>query len=74
MKLEDIKSLTEFNIKMTDEKGKKGYHWSKSLGISIQNKDTNSTIKEIIRMCRINKLQLYMKIKLKNSNLEEIII
>ena len=74
MKLEDIKSLTEFNIKMTDEKGKKGYHWSKSLGISIQNKDTNSTIKEIIRMCRINKLQLYMKIKLKNSDLEEIII
>ena len=41
---------------------------------ALKNKDTNSTIKEIIRMCRINKLQLYMKIKLKNSDLEEIII
>ncbi len=57
---------------MTDEKGEKGYQWSKSLGMSIQSKDANSTMKEIIRMCRINKLQLYMKIKLKNSDLEEI--
>jgi hypothetical protein len=42
------------NIKLTDENGKKGYSFYPELNLSIQGKDTNGILKEIINLVKIN--------------------
>jgi hypothetical protein len=46
---------TTFNIKLTNENGNKGYHFYSEINMSVQNKDSNGTFKEIIRMIIIIK-------------------
>uniref|UniRef100_A0A6C0DNC9 Uncharacterized protein n=1 Tax=viral metagenome TaxID=1070528 RepID=A0A6C0DNC9_9ZZZZ len=60
---------TTFNIKIGDEKGAKGYHYDKSLNLSIQRKDANATIKEIIKMININNYKINIEIELENKEL-----
>ena len=69
MPTQKIVQNTTFNVKLTNEKGEKGYQWDDSLKISIQNKDANGTMKEIIKMCKINNFRLDISIKLEDNKL-----
>lgn len=60
---------TKFNIHLSDKKGSKGYNYNNELNISIQSKNANETMKEIIKMINLNKLKIDMKIKLNNENI-----
>ena len=58
---------TTFNMKLTDEKGLNGYNWDSILKLSIQNKDSNGTMKEIIKMLKINNYNIVIHIKLEDG-------
>ena len=58
---------TTFNIKLTDEKSLNGYDWNKDLKMSIQGKDANLTMIEIIKMVKLNRYSLDMSIQLKEG-------
>ena len=64
---QEIVKHTTFNIKLTKECGNKGYNWNEQLHFSSQNKDSNGTMKEIMKMCKINNYILDIAIKLNNS-------
>jgi len=66
---QEIIKHTTFNIKLTNKYGKKGYYWHDELKFSSQNKDSNGTMKEIIKMCKINNYILDITIKLQNSKI-----
>ena len=59
---------TTFNMKLTDEKGLNGYNWDSILKLSIQNKDSNGTMKEIIKMIKINNYNIFIHIKLEDGS------
>lgn len=60
---------TTFNFKLTNENGEKGYNWNDKIKMSFQSKDSNGTMKEIIKMCKINNYKLDILIKLENNKL-----
>ena len=60
---------TTFNFRLTNENGEKGYNWNDRIKMSFQNKDANGTMKEIIKMCKINNYRLDISIKLENNEL-----
>ena len=60
---------TIFNFKLTNEYGEKGYNWNDRIKMSFQSKDSNGTMKEIIKMCKINNYRLDISIKLENNKL-----
>ena len=67
MPTQKILQNTTFNCKLTNEKGLNGYTWNKDLNMSIQGKNANSSMIEIIKMVKLNKYSLDMSIKLKDS-------
>lgn len=56
-----------FNFKLSNEKGANGYTWCQEINMSFQNKDSNNSIKEIIRMCNISKYNIQITIKLEDE-------
>ena len=58
---------TTFNMKLTDEKGLNGYNWDDTIKLSIQSKDSNGTMKEIIKMLKINNYNIVIHIKLEDG-------
>jgi hypothetical protein len=58
---------TTFNIKLTNENGNKGYHFYSEINMSVQNKDSNGTFKEIIRMINLNNYKIDIGIELSNN-------
>jgi hypothetical protein len=58
---------TTFNIKLTNENGNKGYDWCHEINMSIQKKDANGTLKEIIKMIKINNYKIDIGIKLSSN-------
>ena len=66
------KFKSTFKFKQTDENGIKGFNWSKILQLSIQNKDSNNCMKEILHIVKNKNYKLNMAIKLDNK--EELII
>ena len=58
---------TTFNMKLTDEKGLNGYNWDDTIKLSIQSKDSNGTMKEIIKMIKINSYNFVIHIKLEDG-------
>ena len=58
---------TTFNIKLTDEKSLNGYDWNKDLKMSIQGRNANLTMIEIIKMVKLNRYSLDMSIQLKEG-------
>lgn len=66
--INDLIRLTTFNIK-TEEYTTEGYVYNKELQISIQNKESNNTMKEIIHMCSTFNIPLSLKIKLRDNNI-----
>lgn len=69
MSISTIFKNTTFNFKLTNENGKNGYSWCKELGFSIQGKDSNETMKEIINMVKINKYNINISIKLSDDTI-----
>lgn len=69
MNMKTILKTTTFNIKLTDEKGIKGYNWCPDLKISFQSKDARGTLKEILNMVKTNKLTIALSIKLESGNI-----
>ena len=64
MSASTILQNTTFNIKLTNEKGYKGYYWCQEINMSVQRRDAIGTIKEIIKMIKINKYKINICIKL----------
>ena len=59
-----ILQTTMFNMKLTDENGKNGYKWSPELNLSIQNKESKYTMKEILNMIKVNDYSIQISIQL----------
>ena len=55
---------TTYNFKLTNEQGLNGYCWSSVVNMSVQTKDSNGAIKEIINMVRLNKYSMDISIRL----------
>jgi hypothetical protein len=60
---------TTFNIKLTNENGNKRYDWCPEIKMSIQKKDANGTLKEIIKMIKINNYKIDIGIKLSSNEM-----
>ena len=58
---------TTFNIKLTNENGNRGYHFYSEINMSVQNKDSNGTFKEIIKMINLNNYKIDIGIELSNN-------
>jgi hypothetical protein len=69
MPTQKILQNTKFNMKLTNEKGIKGYVWYPKLNLSIQNKDANNTIKEILNMIKINNYSITLTIQLETNEI-----
>ena len=67
MPVQKVLQNTNFNLHLADKKGDKGYNYNNDLNISIQSKNANETIKEIINMLDFNKYKMTIKIKLDNN-------
>ena len=55
---------TTFNFKLTNEKGYKGFNWSEPIKMSVVNKNTNGSMKEILNMLDVNNYNIKISIKL----------
>lgn len=63
MPTQKILQTTTFNMKLTNENGLNGYTWRPKLNLSIQSKDANHTMREIVNMIKINNYSLRMTIQ-----------
>lgn len=66
MPTQRILQSTTFNMKL-GICNEKGYHWSKKLNLSVQNKDSNGCMIELLNMIHVNNLYINLKIKLKTN-------
>ena len=60
---------SKFKFKSTNESGLLGYQWSPDLNMSIQNKDSMGTMKEIINMVKLYIYTMNITIKLKDTTI-----
>ena len=67
-----ILQTTQFNVKLTNENGEKGYHWCPLIQMSFQNKDANGTLQEILHMVRVNNYTVQLRIQLKSGRIIKI--
>lgn len=74
MPIEQILENTTFNVLLINENGTNGFNWFEDLNFSVQPKDANGTIKEIINMIKICKYTLNMCIKLESGKIINIIL
>ena len=61
---QNILQNTSFNFKLTKEKGEKGYNWEPRINMSFQSKNSDGTMKEVIKMVRINNYSFDISIEL----------
>ena len=66
---DEIVTNCKFKFKSTNEQGLLGYQWSPELNMSIQNKDSLGTMKEIIDIVKLYKYTMNFTIKLKNTTI-----
>jgi len=69
MPAQQILQTATFNLKLTNETGKKGYKWCPEINMSFQNKDSAGTLKEILNMVKVNKLTIELSIKLETGRI-----
>jgi hypothetical protein len=69
MPTEKILKTTNFNMKLINENGKKGYNWNKYINMSVQSKNANGCLKEILHMVKENNYSLYLCVLLKTSKI-----
>jgi hypothetical protein len=73
MEKQDILDNTTFKFKSGNKRGVKGYNLCEGINMSFQNKDSNFTLKEILRMVKLNNLAIYLSIKLETGEIVHII-
>ena len=73
MEKKEILDNTTFTFKYGNKRGVKGYNFCEEINMSFQNRDSNSTLKEILRMVKLNNLAIYLSIKLENGDIVHII-
>lgn len=66
MSTSKILQNTTFNMKPVKDETC-GYKWYPDLGLSIQNKDANGTMKEILNMVKLCNYSIEISVKLKNG-------
>lgn len=69
MPIQKILQTTNFNMKLTKEDGKNGYNWCQELKLSIQNKDSKYTMKEILNMVKVNNYSIKISIILETGQI-----
>ncbi len=74
MNKKDILSKSLFNFNEQKVNEKKNYHWCEEIGLSMQNKGSSDTLKEIIRLCKMKEFSLLLKIQLNSNEIIEISI
>ena len=67
MPTQKILQTTTFNMKLTNENGLCGYNWCPKLNLSIQYKDANHTMKEILNMIKVNNYSITITIRLETD-------
>jgi len=62
---------TIFNFKLDVDsiKGDDSYIWNEEINLAFQTRSYNNAFKEIVNMCKINKYNIILKIKLNNDNI-----
>jgi hypothetical protein len=73
MEKQDILDNTTFKFKSGNKRGVKGYNFCEGINMSFQNRDSNATLKEILRMVKLNNLAIYLSIKLETGEIVYII-
>jgi hypothetical protein len=73
MEKQDILDNTTFKFKSGNKRGVKGYNLCEGINMSFQNRDSNATLKEILRMVKLNNLAIYLSIKLETGEIVYII-
>ena len=58
-----------FNFRVTQETGDKGFNWCKDIDLSVQDKDSNNCMKEIIHMIKKNLYMFDIKIQLEDKSI-----
>ena len=69
MPTQKILQTTQFNFKLTNENGIKGYHWCHAISMSFQDKNARGTLSEILNMVKVNKLTIKLSIKLETGRI-----
>ena len=69
MPTQKILQTTTFNFKLTNENGEKGYKWCDDIHMSFQNKDARGTLKEILKMVKVNKFTIELSFKLETGRI-----
>jgi len=69
MTTQKILQTSTFNIKTTNENGLKGYNWHPKLNLSIQGKNANMCMKEIINMMKVNNYSINITIRLETEKI-----
>jgi hypothetical protein len=58
---------TLYNFKLTNEQGLNGYYWCSAINMSVQDKDANAAMKELIKMVRLNRYTMDISIRLEEG-------
>ncbi len=69
MPTQKIFQNTTFNLKLKNQNGEKGYKWCDDINMSFQNKDATGTLKEILKMVKVNKFTIELSIKLETGRI-----
>lgn len=69
MPTQKILQTTTFNMKLTNENGLKGYNWNSKLNLSIQGKDANKCMKEILNIIKVNNYSINITILLETEKI-----
>ena len=69
MPVQEILQTTSFNIKLTNENDFNGYKWYPEINMSVQGKDAYNTLKEIIKLVKINNYSLSLSLKICNNDI-----
>ena len=69
MPMQKILQTTTFNMKLTNENKLNGYIWCSKLNLSIQGKDANYTMKEILNMIKVNNYSIKIDIQLETNSI-----
>lgn len=71
MPTQQLLQNTLFDFKMSHEKGYNGFWWNDNMSMSIRLKNTNTCVKELVNMAKLNGYKVIMTIELKNKNFIE---
>jgi hypothetical protein len=69
MPAQKILQTSSFNIKLTNENDLNGYKWCPEINMSVQAKEQHETLKEIIKLVKINNYSLSLSLKISNNDI-----